>query len=130
VVLTFAPPVTNYTIGGTVSGLANGLSVVLQNNGSDSKTVSADGAFTFSTPVSSGSAYAVTVLTNPNGQICTVTNGSGTATGDVANVSVSCRTVVVPTQPVPTLSEWAQYTMALLMLVIAGWQLRRTSGKR
>ncbi|WP_456406423.1 FG-GAP repeat protein, partial [Thiolapillus sp.] len=38
-----------YTLGGSVSGLAPGNSLVLQNNGGDDLTVSADGAFTFAT---------------------------------------------------------------------------------
>ncbi len=79
-----------YTIGGTVSGLAAGQSVVLQNNGGNNLTVNASGAFTFSTPIAHGSAYAVTVSTQPAGQTCTVANGLGTATANVSNVSVHC----------------------------------------
>jgi Galactose oxidase, central domain len=84
-------PVTA-SIGGTVSGLAANSSVILQDNGGDSLTITANGAFTFSTPVTGADIYAVTVLTqpvNPN-QICTVTNGSGTATANVTNVAVNC----------------------------------------
>ena len=40
--------------------------------------VSANGSFTFATPVASGAGYGVTVKTNPSGQACTVSNGSGT----------------------------------------------------
>ena len=47
-------------------------------------------AFTFSTAISSGAAYSVTVLTQPAGQSCTVTNGSGTASANVTNVQVAC----------------------------------------
>ncbi len=54
----------SYTIGGTVTGLVGG-GLVLQNNGGDNLTVSANGAFTFPTSVSSGASYAVTVLTQP-----------------------------------------------------------------
>jgi hypothetical protein len=85
-------PVTA-TIGGTVSNLATGTSVILQNNGGDSLTVTANGPFTFKTAVTGPTdAYAVTVLTQPTGpnQICTVANGSGTATANVTNVAVSC----------------------------------------
>jgi|GEM_PF-3193129 len=80
---------TTYSVGGSVSGL-NG-SVVLQNNGGDNLTINADGTFTFATKLADGAAYNVTVLTQPSGQTCTVTNGSGTISGaDVGNVSVSC----------------------------------------
>ena len=85
-------PVTA-TIGGTVSGLVSGSSVILQDNGGDSLTVTASGPFTFKTPVTGPTdAYAVTVNTQPTGpnQICTVANGSGTATANVTNVAVTC----------------------------------------
>jgi len=85
-------PVTA-TIGGTLSGLQPNTQVILQDNGGDSLTLTANGSFTFKTPVTGPTdAYAVTVLTQPTNplQICTVTNGSGTATADVTNVAVNC----------------------------------------
>jgi hypothetical protein len=64
---------------------------VLQNNGTDNETVSSDGAFTFSTAIAENGPYAVTVLTQPTGQTCTVTQGSGTVGGaNVTNVVVTC----------------------------------------
>ena len=85
------PSTTAYTIGGTVSGLS-GTGLVLQDNGGNNLTVSANGAFVFTTPIASGSTYAVTVLTQPSNpaQSCAVTDGSGTATADVTNVQVAC----------------------------------------
>ncbi len=78
-----------YTIGGTVSGLTG--TVVLQNNSGDNESISSSGAFTFDTSLSNGASYAVTVLTQPTGQTCTVSNSSGTvASANVTNVSVSC----------------------------------------
>lgn len=41
------PPVARYRIGGTLSGLAGGTSVTLQNNGADDLRLQADGSFTF-----------------------------------------------------------------------------------
>lgn len=87
--------VTTYTyaVGGTVSGLASGNSVVLQNNGGDDLTVSADGSYSFMTLLADGAAYNVSVLTQPDtpDQLCTVSNSSGSSTGvDVNNISVSC----------------------------------------
>ena len=88
-VLSINVGINEYTIGGMVSGLSD--SVVLQNNGTDNETVSSDGVFTFSTAISEGSPYAVTVLTQPTGQTCTVTNGSGTVgSANVTNVSATC----------------------------------------
>lgn len=81
------------TIGGTLSGLASGGSVILQDNGGDSLTLTANGSFTFKTPVTGPTdAYAVTVLTQPAtpNQICAVANGSGTASANVTNVAVTC----------------------------------------
>jgi len=77
-----------YSIGGSVSGLAG--SLVLQNNGADSLTVNANGAFAFPARVASGSAYNVSVLTQPAGQTCTLSGASGSAVGDVSTVAVTC----------------------------------------
>ncbi|MFO1393136.1 MAG: hypothetical protein U1F09_05140 [Steroidobacteraceae bacterium] len=81
----------SYTVGGSVTGLGSGKTVVLRNNGGDDLTINADGPFTFATPVISGTGYAVTVLTQPTGQTCTVTSGSGTVNGaNVNSVAVNC----------------------------------------
>ena len=78
-----------YSVGGTASGLSG--TVVLQDNGGDDLSVSGDGTFTFATAVASGAPYNVTVKTNPGGQACTVTGGSGTvASANVTNVAVTC----------------------------------------
>jgi len=82
---------TTFTIGGSITGL-NG-TVVLQNNGGNAVTRSANGAFSFAAQVSGGSSYLVTVQTQPSGQNCSVTNGSGTANATVSNVMVTCTTV-------------------------------------
>ncbi|MGP0020214.1 MAG: beta strand repeat-containing protein [Candidatus Sulfotelmatobacter sp.] len=85
--------VKNYTIGGTLSGLSASTSVTLLDNGTNSLTLSANGAFTFTTPIASGSTYNVTVGTEPTGETCTVTNGSGTVgSANVTNVAVTCST--------------------------------------
>ena len=78
-----------YSVGGSVSGLAG--TVVLQDNGGDNLSVSANGPFTFGTALAGGAAYSVTVKSNPPGQTCTVANGSGTvAAANITNVAVSC----------------------------------------
>ena len=53
-------------------------------------TVTASGPFTFATSLTSGSAYAVAVKTQPSGETCTVSNGSGTLEANVTNVLVEC----------------------------------------
>jgi hypothetical protein len=78
-----------YSVGGTVSGLSG--TVVLQNNGGDNLTLGANGPFTFATQLAGGTNYSVTVRTNPTGQICSVSNGTGTlAAANVTNVNVTC----------------------------------------
>lgn len=78
-----------YTIGGTITGLKG--SVVLQNNGGDNLTRNADGSFTFMTSIPYNGTYNVTVLTQPNGQVCTVSNGSGVVgTSNVTDIVVTC----------------------------------------
>lgn len=78
-----------FTVGGTLSGLSG--TVVLQNNGGDNLSLSADGSFTFGSALADGANYAVTVLTQPAGQTCTVVNASGSLSGaNVTNVEVSC----------------------------------------
>jgi hypothetical protein len=86
-----------YTVSGTVSGLT-GSGLVLQDNGGDSRSIAANGTFTFTTPVASGSTYTVTVGTSPTSpaQNCQITNGTGTITnGNVSNVTVVCTNVII-----------------------------------
>jgi len=89
-------PIPTYSVGGTVSGLTG--TVVLQNNGGDDLSMTADGPFTFATVVGDGSGYDVTVSGQPVGQTCSVGNGNGTIAGaDVTDISVTC---VTPTYTV------------------------------
>jgi hypothetical protein len=83
--------VTNpFTIGGTVSGLGAG-TVTLLNNGINSTPVIANGAFTFSTSINSGSVYNVTVASTTGGITCTVGSGLGVVVGsNITNVAVTC----------------------------------------
>lgn len=82
---------TTYTIGGTISGLtATGLT--LENNAGNALAIaSGASSFTFTTPIATGAAYSVTARTQPVGQRCVVSNGSGNvATANISNVSVRC----------------------------------------
>ncbi len=86
-----------FTVGGTVSGLTSA-GLVLQNNGADDLPVATSGAFTFSMPLASGSAYAVSIKSQPGvgpAQSCSVINGSGiVGNADVTSVEISCTTQV------------------------------------
>jgi hypothetical protein len=81
------------SIGGQVVGLL-GTGLTLQDNGTDNLTVPVAGPFTFKTALPLGSAYVVTVSTQPTNptQTCTVTNGSGTANANVGNIQITCST--------------------------------------
>lgn len=99
---------TGYTIGGRVSGLANGASIVLKkkviasglvakavvaspNSSTDSITVSDNGTFTFPAQVSDLSAYDTSVVAPPLGEVCAITYGGDVVRGeDVTNVNVFC----------------------------------------
>jgi len=84
------PPPATYTVGGFVNDLVNS-PVTLLNNGKDKVTVPTYGFFTFPTKLSSGSAYDITVGTQPtNGQTCIVQNPTGIATANVNSIIVFC----------------------------------------
>lgn len=82
-----------YTLSATITGLS-GSGLVLQNNGADDTAVAPSGSprvASFASKVASGAPYAVTVKTQPVGQTCTVTGGTGTVVaGDVSTVAVNC----------------------------------------
>lgn len=80
----------SYTIGGTVSGLSASGLVLADNGGNDLSVASGATSFTFSTALQSGASYAVTVATQPTGEGCTVSGGSGTVSGNVTTVKVTC----------------------------------------
>jgi large repetitive protein len=86
------PATATYSIGGTLSGLAAGATLSLNDNGTDPLTLSADGPFTFLTALSSGSAYSVTVARQPAGQTCTIDDATGAvSSANIANIAVTCQ---------------------------------------
>src|SRR5271156_6667219 len=56
---------TPITVGGPVTGLATGASVDLQNNGSNTATVTANGSYTFTSALINGASYDVTISQQP-----------------------------------------------------------------
>jgi uncharacterized delta-60 repeat protein len=88
------PPPEIFTLGGTVSGL-KGSGLVLRTNLFDQVQPTADGTFTFPLPLADGTAYSISVATQPSNplQTCTLTNGGGTIDGaSVTNIEVNCVT--------------------------------------
>jgi|GEM_PF-3272833 len=101
-----------YALGGWVSGLQGG-TLVLQNNGGDDLTLTANGPFAFPTPLVAAAAFNVTVLTQPLPQTCRVDiDNTGAATGgampaaNFVSVSVSCSPVSLPIADTGQTSCW------------------------
>jgi len=79
-----------YSVGGSVTGLIN-TGLVLQNNSGDDLSVSTDSSFSFTTQLTTNTDYAVTILTQPVDQTCSVTMGSGkVASSNITSVTVTC----------------------------------------
>lgn len=78
-------PVT-FSIGGSITGNAG--DVVLALNGGN-ETFSG-GDFTFTNAVEEGADYSVRFISEASGRDCALTNGSGTASADVSDISVTC----------------------------------------
>ncbi|WP_435465983.1 hypothetical protein [Variovorax sp. GB1P17] len=69
-----------------MTGLADGATVTLLNNGADALAVKANGSFSFATPVAENGNYAITVGTQPTGQTCSLAAGTGAGSGVTANI--------------------------------------------
>ena len=84
---------STYYVSGTVSGLAAGAQLMLSNNGGDALSVGNNGRIVFAAPIGANGSYAVTVGSQPTGQTCTVSNGSGAGVvADITGVRVNCST--------------------------------------
>lgn len=81
-------------VGGTVTGTMGAAGLVLLDNGGDDKLITADGQFQFASGVAQGTAYNVTVGTQPSNpsEVCVVDHGSGNADTDITDVAVTCST--------------------------------------
>ena len=90
------PPAGTFTISGTVSGL-NGSGLVLQNNGTDNRAISVDGAFSFATALNDGDLYTISVQNQPTSpaQHCIIANANGKlASANISDVQVSCVNII------------------------------------
>ena len=88
-------PPESHTLGGRVRGLtAPGL--VLQLNGGLTLTQNSNGLYNFVPGLPPGASYEVTVMTQPAGLTCVVSNGTGTMPNfAVTDVDVTCAPTVV-----------------------------------
>lgn len=90
-----------YTIGGTITGLDGITGLVLTNSvdGSTLNVAVASGTFAFTQTYLDGTAYNVTVTTQPNHPVqnCLVTNGSNFISGNnVTNIAIACNSTAFP----------------------------------
>ena len=92
--ITVTCALNTYTLGGTLTGLNPGLTVTINDGGTQNLTLNSNGSFEFPTQLQEGTPYNVTVVPpQPFNQSCTVTSGSGTISGGpVNNVEVTCVT--------------------------------------
>ena len=94
--------VKTFPIGGVVSGLratadATPTGLVI-TNGTDQRTIEADGAYLMPTAVEFGATYGVTIVTQPTGKTCTIKNASGVV--NTTSVAGTVTTGPVYTNPV------------------------------
>lgn len=86
-----------YTVGGIVSGLTSGDTLVLQHDAPSAqqptaqRNVTANGGFTFGNVLDNGNSYTVSIVTQPTGKTCTISNPSGTVNAaNIRNIQISC----------------------------------------
>lgn len=84
------PPPATYRVSVNVSGLPSATSVVLQDNGANNLTVTANGTYAFATKLANGAGYSVSVLTQPSGASCSASSPSGTIAAANVTVTVTC----------------------------------------
>ena len=102
---TAAGPNAQYNIGVTVTGLLPGQTLMLQNNGADTLTVQGSNSpvtMNFATPVGGSTApYAITILTQPSGEGCSVGEGSGTVSNSDVTIAVTCSSQISGIEVMP-----------------------------
>ncbi|MFA5591251.1 MAG: S8 family serine peptidase [Lysobacteraceae bacterium] len=84
------PPVVS-PVGGQLRNMSAGNEIVLQLNGDQTITRRFNGVFSFNPGLATETAYEVTVHTQPEGQNCIVSNGSGVMGFDpITDIDVNC----------------------------------------
>lgn len=85
------PPAVHYSVGGVLSGLGQGKTVVLGDASGPRVSLSANG--TYRIQIKEGARYDIAVLTQPAGQTCGITggNGAGVASADVDQIDIACQ---------------------------------------
>ncbi len=85
-----------FFIGGSVTGLGGGFSLLLRNNNEDEMTVVSSGVFVFNTPLADLQSYEVSmqILPSSTARDCVLNNNSGIIAGDdIDDVVITCNFV-------------------------------------
>lgn len=92
---------SSFKYGGNISGLVSG-SITLTNGSSTVTLVPTSpgisggaGTYQFSSSLSSGAAYGVSITSFPNNLSCNIFNSSGTASAAVIDIDVYCYSIVL-----------------------------------
>jgi hypothetical protein len=81
-----------FSIGGTVVGLSGELTMQLNQN--ESFVITNNGDFFFATKLKKDAAYDTSIVVQPVGQLCNLTQGSGiVASKDVTSVQILCEDI-------------------------------------
>ncbi len=116
-----------YTVGGPISGLSTAGLVLVDQGGFNSTPIDVAAnqtSFAFTGYVS-GDSYEIAVQTQPAGQTCSVTNGTGTVgNANVTTVAVSCQTLSASAETV----LWSFNTSGAGGWNPEGWLVQDTSG--
>ncbi len=83
--------ISSFTIGGTINGVEEHDTLILQNNKKDDLLVISSANFTFPTKIPDGGGYYVSIYSEPHAKNCTITNNVGTvSSADITDVSINC----------------------------------------
>ncbi len=83
-----------YSVPGNVTGLTGSIDLILKsvslNDSEQQQSLNQNGGFTFPQSLLEGSNYTVTIDSQPTGQTCAVTNSTGTVSGSMVSIEVTC----------------------------------------
>ncbi|MBT1444092.1 hypothetical protein KJI95_06085 [Shewanella sp. JM162201] len=84
---------TKLSIGGSISGLSGSIGLTLSAGSSQTQSFSGS-SFQFSTTVSEGTSFSISISSQPDGQVCSISSASGTlSSANATAAAVSCSSV-------------------------------------
>lgn len=100
---------SSFTIGGKLIGFENG-TLIIQLNGGNDIILNPTAANVYNAGnVAKGSAYSLTIKTNPVGEVCGISNSTGIANSNINNADITCSVMTV-SATFPTFgANWNDY---------------------